>query len=126
MENIVRGIRRTSHTRRRVSAAASSSCLARAGRRAGGRIGPGSFSRHDPDALNVEIEVRLLVPELHTPAAFRSRRFSAGLGGFAAEAPSLGRIAQSGERLSYKQEVAGSIPALPISQADSSGGRAPV
>ena len=49
-------------------------------------------------ALNLEIEVRLLVPELYA------------------------RIAQLGERLSYKQEVAGSIPALPTSQADSSAG----
>ena len=41
----------------------------------------------------MEIEVRLLVPELH------------------------GRIAQLGERLSYKQEVAGSTPALPTPRA---------
>ena len=41
-------------------------------------------------ALNVEIEVRVLVPELRH-----------------------GRVAQTGERLSYKQEAAGSSPASP-------------
>src|SRR4051812_49807370 len=42
-------------------------------------------------ALNVEIEVRLLVPDLIS-----------------------GRVAQAGERLSHTQEAAGSSPASPI------------
>jgi hypothetical protein len=53
----------------------------------GGHV-PGSPNPPRHHVLNVEVEVRLLVPEL------------------------TGRIAQLVERLSYTQEVAGSIPAL--------------
>jgi hypothetical protein len=67
---------------------------------------PGSSNRGGHHALNVEIEVRVLDPDL---------RLS-----------NPGRVAQQGERLSYKEEAAGSTPASPMSLADSSAGRAPL
>ena len=110
-------------------------------------IGPGSSKAGGHHALNVEIEVRVLVPEpcgrvaqRPSPSLIRRRtlvrfqlrpfrfwpqRPTPAVGGLQDLTPALcGRVAQSAERLSYKQEVAGSSPASPIC-GRSSNGRAP-
>jgi hypothetical protein len=79
---------------------------------------PGSSKAEGRHALNVEIEVRALVPEpcgrmAQRPSASLIRRRT--LVRFQLRPSLCGRVAQSAERLSYKQEVAGSSPASPTS-----------
>jgi hypothetical protein len=79
---------------------------------------PGSSKAEGHHALNVEIEVRALVPELGADSSEAERLSDTEEDAGSIPVPpmaSCGRVAQSAERLSHKQEVAGSSPASPTS-----------